>query len=47
MALNLRSKQVSILGKMLTLGQSGVEDFSDQWKVLVYDNDLTNSADFS
>jgi sec1 family domain-containing protein 1 len=39
MALNLRSKQVSILGKMLTLGQSGVEDFSDQWKVLVYDND--------
>jgi len=46
MASNLRQREVRLIDKMLSLGADGPgsatggsEDFSDQWKVLVYDND--------
>lgn len=45
MTSNLRAREVRLIDKMLSLGADttgslgGAEDFSDQWKVLVYDND--------
>jgi hypothetical protein len=39
---NLRDKEIQLLSKMLTLGKSqndSNEDFTDQWKVLIYDQD--------
>jgi len=39
---NLREKESSLLGRMLTLsnpGGAGNMDFNDQWKVLIYDQD--------
>ena len=40
--INLREREISALGKILALKNSGIdmaEDFSDQWKVLIYDHD--------
>lgn len=39
--MSLRDKEVQILSRMLTLSGSSetAEDFTDQWKVLVYDQD--------
>jgi sec1 family domain-containing protein 1 len=41
MTVNMRSREVKLLERMLSLNSDGssVEDFSDQWKVLVYDQD--------
>ena len=46
MASNLRVREVRLLDKMLDLGadstsgfSSTQDDFSDQWKLLIYDND--------
>eukprot|EP00605_Chrysophyceae_sp_TOSAG23-4_P002225 GSChrysophyteH1.ASY1.ANO1.2468.1 assembled CDS len=41
MTLNLRSREVRLIERMLSLGGTGGGnvDFSDQWKVLVYDQD--------
>ena len=36
---NLREKQIAALGKMITLSESENPAFSDQWKVLIYDED--------
>lgn len=37
---NLRDKQITALRKMLFLGgREGTEDFNDQWKLLIYDED--------
>jgi len=40
--INLRDKEIAALSRILTVKSSGMEltdDFSDQWKVLIYDND--------
>lgn len=38
MAAILRDRQLQFVSKMLTLSNSDIgEDFSDQWKVLIYD----------
>lgn len=39
--INLRDRETLALGRILTLKSSGLDgdDFADQWKILVYDND--------
>ena len=40
MSTNLRDKEVQALNSMMTLSsKDGFEEFSDQWKVLIYDKD--------